>query len=99
MTEADWRLFTTLARFDAVYVTHFKCNIRRLIDYPHLWPYARALYQTPGVAGTVDFEHIKTHYFTSHPQVNPTGIIPKGPTLDWDTPHGREGFSPAAQGT
>ena len=89
ITEADWRLFTTLVRFDPVYVGHFKCNLRRLIDYRHLWPYARELYQHAGVAETVDFHHIKHHYYGSHESVNPTGIVPKGPLLDWAEPHGR----------
>ncbi len=89
-TEADWRLFTTLARFDPVYVGHFKCNIRRLVDYPHLWPYARELYQSPGVAETVHFDHIKFHYHASHETVNPHGIVPKGPLIDFAAPHGRE---------
>lgn len=89
ITEADWRLFTTLVRFDSVYHYHFKCNPRRLTDYPHLWAYARELYQWPGVADTVDFQHIKTHYYTSHPQINPTRIVPKGPILDFMAPHGR----------
>jgi len=89
-TEADWRLFTTLVRFDAVYVGHFKCNRRRLVDYRHLWPYARALYQVPGVARTVDFEHIRRHYYESHRQLNPSGIVPLGPRVDWDAPHGRD---------
>jgi glutathionyl-hydroquinone reductase len=89
ITEADWRLFTTLARFDAVYVGHFKCNIKRLVDYPKLWAYARELYQVPGVAETVDFQHIKRHYYGSHKTVNPTGIVPLGPIIDWNEPHGR----------
>jgi len=89
ITEADWRLFTTLVRFDPVYVAHFKCNLRRLVDYAHLWAYARELYQVPAVAETVSFEHIKQHYFGSHRSVNPTGIVPLGPLLDWDAPHGR----------
>jgi putative glutathione S-transferase len=89
ITEADFRLFTTLARFDAVYVGHFKCNLRRLVDYRHLWPYARELYQHPRVAATVDFHHIKHHYYGSHESVNPTGIVPKGPLIDWAEPHGR----------
>ena len=83
ITEADWRLFTTLVRFDAVYVGHFKCNLRRLVDYPNLWAYARELYQVPGVAETVDFDHIKRHYYGSHRTVNPTGIVPMGPLIDW----------------
>jgi len=89
ITEADWRLFTTLVRFDAVYVGHFKCNLRRLVDYPNFWAYARELYQVPGVAETVDFQHIKRHYYGSHKTVNPTGIVPMGPIVDWSEPHGR----------
>ena len=89
LTLADVRLFTTLVRFDPVYVGHFKCNLRRLVDYPNLWGYARELYQLPGVADTVDFFHIKQHYYTSHDTVNPTGIVPLGPLLDWTLPHGR----------
>jgi putative glutathione S-transferase len=85
-TEADWRLFTTLVRFDAVYHGHFKCNRRRLVDYPNLWDYARALYQTPGVAETVDFDHITHHYYASHRNVNPTGVVPIGPAMDWTAP-------------
>ena len=84
LTEADWRLFTTLVRFDAVYYGHFKCNLRRLVDYPRLWRYARALYRMPGVAGTVNFDHIKRHYYGSHRTINPTGIVPEGPLLAWD---------------
>jgi putative glutathione S-transferase len=90
LTEADIRLFTTLARFDAVYVGHFKCNLRRLVDYPSLWGYARDLYQRPGFGETVDFDHIKRHYYMTHDQLNPTRIVPKGPVMDWDAPHGRE---------
>lgn len=82
LTEADWRLFTTLIRFDPVYHGHFKCNLRRLVDYPNLWSYTRELYQYPGVAATVDFEHIKQHYYRSHPTINPNGIVPAGPVLD-----------------
>ena len=89
-TEADWRLFTTLVRFDAVYFGHFKCNERRIADYPHLSGYLRELYQWPGVAETVDFSKIKQHYYGSHRNVNPTGIVPKGPKLDLMAPHGRE---------
>lgn len=89
MTEADWRLFTTLVRFDAVYHGHFKCNRQRLADFPNLWAYTRALYQVPGVSETVHFDHIKQHYYTSHKTVNPTGIVPKGPDLDFMAPHGR----------
>ena len=86
LTEADWRLFTTLVRFDAVYVGHFKCNIRRIVDYPNLWGYARDLFNHPGVRSTVNFHHIKHHYYTSHPTVNPHRIVPVGPTTDWDAP-------------
>ncbi|PYE37581.1 putative glutathione S-transferase [Rhizobium sp. PP-F2F-G38] len=89
VTEADWRLFTTLVRFDPVYVGHFKCNIRRIADYPNLQGYLKDLYQTPGVAGTVDMHHIKHHYYESHKTINPTGIVPEGPRLDLDSPHGR----------
>jgi putative glutathione S-transferase len=84
LTEADWRLFTTLLRFDPVYHTHFKCNLRRLVDYPVLWAYTRRLYKHPAVAPTVDFDHIKGHYFQSHRWINPTGIVPKGPIVDFD---------------
>jgi putative glutathione S-transferase len=90
ITEADWCLFTTLVRFDAVYVGHFKCNIRRIIDYPNLWGYLRDLYQVPGVAETVNMTHIKQHYYTSHANINPTRIIPVGPELDFTTAHNRE---------
>jgi putative glutathione S-transferase len=93
-TEADWRLFTTLIRFDAVYHGHFKCNLRRIVDYPNLGEYVRDLYQVPGIAQTVDFDHIKRHYYASHSTINPTGIIPKGPRLDLLAPHGRAGLSP-----
>ena len=89
ITEADWRLFTTLVRFDAVYVGHFKCNIRRIVDYPNLWGYLRDLYQVPGIAETVSIEHIKAHYYTSHANINPTRIIPVGPLLDFNEPHDR----------
>jgi len=89
LTEADVRLFTTLVRFDCVYVSHFKCNIRRLVDYPNLWGYTRDIFQLPGVAETVNLDHIKRHYFMSHRQINPLGIIPDGPELDFWTPHGR----------
>ncbi len=88
-TEADWRLFTTLVRFDAVYVGHFKCNQRRIADYPNLSGYLRELYQVPGVAETVNFEHIKRHYYQSHVTINPTGVVPLGPELDLAEPHGR----------
>ncbi|MDJ0981763.1 MAG: glutathione S-transferase family protein [Kiloniellales bacterium] len=89
ITEADWRLFTTLLRFDPVYHGHFKCNLRRLIDYPNLWAYTRELYQVPGVAETVNLHHIKQHYYASHRSVNPTGIVPLGPEIDFTTLHGR----------
>ncbi len=89
LTEADVRLFTTLVRFDPVYAFHFKCNIRRLIDLPNLWAYTRDIYQTDGIAGTVDLGHIKQHYYTSHPSVNPTRIVPLGPELDYTEPHRR----------
>ena len=92
ITEADWRLFTTLVRFDAVYVGHFKCNIRRIVDYPNLWGYLRDLYQVPGIAETVSIEHIKAHYYTSHANINPTRIIPVGPLLDFNEPHDRARF-------
>jgi len=88
LTEADWRLFTTLLRFDPVYHTHFKCNLKRLVDYPALWAYTRRLYQHPAVAATVNFDHIKGHYFQSHRWINPTGIVPKGPIVDFDAPVG-----------
>ena len=89
ITEADWRLFTTLIRFDAVYHGHFKCNLRRIADYPNLSNYTRELYQVPGVAETVNFDHIKLHYYGSHKTINPTGIVPLGPLLDFDAPHNR----------
>ncbi|MFO6465700.1 glutathione S-transferase family protein [Jannaschia sp. KMU-145] len=90
MTEADWRLWTTLVRFDEVYHLHFKCNRRRLIDYPNLWGFARELYQVPGIAGTVNFDHIVRHYHYSHESINPHRIIPINPVLDWTAPHGRD---------
>lgn len=90
ITEADWRLFTTLVRFDPVYVGHFKCNLRRIADYPNLFNYLKELYQIPGIAETVNFVHIKNHYYSSHESVNPTRIIPKGPVIDLDGPHDRE---------
>lgn len=89
ITEADIRLFTTLARFDAVYFGHFKCNIRRLVDYPSLWGYARDLFQRPGFGETTDFDHIKRHYYVTHDHINPTRIVPKGPAMDWSQPHDR----------
>jgi glutathionyl-hydroquinone reductase len=98
LTEADWRLFTTLVRFDAVYVGHFKCNLRRITDYPNLWGFTRELYQYPGVAGTTDFTHIKRHYYQSHETINPNRIVPLGPDLAFLSPHGRERLSaPRAQ--
>jgi putative glutathione S-transferase len=90
VTEADWRLFTTMVRFDAVYHGHFKCNRRRLVDYPNLWGHARELYQWPGVAGTVRFDHFTRHYHYSHETVNPHRIVPVGPDMDWLSPHGRD---------
>ncbi|MDF2231113.1 glutathione S-transferase family protein [Albimonas sp. CAU 1670] len=95
LTEADWRLYTTLARFDAVYFGHFKCNIRRLCDMPALWAYARELYQRPEARSTTDFAHIKRHYHYSHESINPHRIVPLGPELDWDAPHGRERLAAA----
>lgn len=90
ITEADWRLFTTLVRFDAVYVGHFKCNKQRITDYPNIQGYLKELYQVDGIAETTDFYHIKRHYYFSHTGINPTQIVPKGPYLDLDTPHGRD---------
>jgi putative glutathione S-transferase len=89
ITEADWRLFPTLVRFDAVYSGHFKCNLRRIEDYPNLSNYLRDLYQVPGVSETVDMDHIKRHYYASHRHINPAGIVPKGPLLDFSAPHDR----------
>ena len=89
ITEADWRFFTTLVRFDAIYVGHFKCNIRRIIDYPNLWGYLRDLYQVSGIAETINMQHIKAHYYTSHATINPTGVIPAGPVINFDEPHER----------
>jgi putative glutathione S-transferase len=88
-TEADWRLFPTLVRFDAVYYSHFKCNLRRLVDYPNLWGYTRELYQLPGIAATVELEEIKRHYYVTHRSINPSGIVPLGPAIDFGAPHGR----------
>ncbi|HET9522961.1 MAG TPA: glutathione S-transferase family protein [Terrimicrobiaceae bacterium] len=93
IVEADWRLFCTLVRFDAVYFGHFKCNVRRIFDYPHLDAYLRDLYQHPGIAETVNFDHIKRHYYITHDDINPTRIVPIGPALDLTRPHGRERFS------
>ena len=84
LTEADIRLFTTLVRFDTVYFGHFKCNLKPLTAYPNLWAYTKRIYQLPGIAQTVNFDHIKRHYYGSHKTINPTGVIPMGPTLDWD---------------
>ena len=89
ITEADWRLFTTLVRFDAVYVGHFKCNRNRIVDMPNLWGYLKDLYQQPGIADTVNMEHIKTHYYASHETINPTRVVPLGPDLDFMGEHGR----------
>ncbi|MES1951791.1 glutathione transferase [Salinisphaera sp. S4-8] len=96
ITEADWRLFVTLVRFDAVYVGHFKCNLRRIADYPNLSGYLRELYQVPGIAVTTNFDHIKQHYYRSHPTINPTGIVPVGPELDLYAPHGRAATAAAS---
>ncbi|WP_282608824.1 glutathione S-transferase family protein [Pelagibius sp. Alg239-R121] len=95
ITEADWRLFTTLVRFDPVYVTHFKTDRKRIADYPNLSAYLRELYQVPGISGTIDIPHIRRHYFLSHRHLNPSGIIPAGPEGNLDGPHGRE-FPPQA---
>ena len=89
ITEADWRLFPTLIRFDAVYYSHFKCNLRRIVDYPNLWNYLLELHQVPGVAETVSLAQIKRHYYASHPMINPTRIVPKGPAIDFSAPHNR----------
>ena len=96
ITEADWRLFTTLLRFDPVYVGHFKCNLKRIADYPNLWAYTRDLYQQPGIAQTCDMLHIKNHYYGSHKTINPTGIIPQGPIIDFNEPHNRSALARAA---
>lgn len=90
ITEADWRLFTTLIRFDPVYVGHFKCNIRRIADYPNLSNYLRDLYQQPGIARTVNMEHIKRHYYESHTSINPSRVVPLGPDIDFSIPHNRD---------
>ena len=90
LTEADVRLFTTLVRFDSVYFGHFKCNLRRLVDYPNLGGYARDLFQRTAFGETTDFDHIKRHYYVTHDQLNPTRIVPKGPLIDWQQPHGRD---------
>lgn len=88
--ETDWRLFTTLLRFDAVYAIHFKCSLRRIVDYPNLWPYLRDLYQRPGIAGTTRFDEIRAHYYRTHPEVNPSGLVALRPLADFDAPHERE---------
>ncbi|HEY9879067.1 MAG TPA: glutathione S-transferase family protein [Leptolyngbyaceae cyanobacterium] len=93
LTEADICFFTTLLRFDVVYVTHFKCNLRRIVDYPNLWNYLKDIYQTPGVKEVCYLDHIKIHYYRSHPKVNPFGIVPKGPIINFDEPHDRQKFS------
>ena len=96
ITEADWRLFTTLLRFDPVYNTHFKCNRQRLVDFPNLWSYTRELYQVPGVAPTVRLDHIKKHYWGSHRSINPSGLVPIGPAIDYAAPHDRGRLRAAA---
>ena len=88
--EADWRLLPTLLRFDLVYHGHFKCNLKRLVDYPNLWAYTRDLYQWPGISQTCNFEHARRHYLESHETINPHRIVPIGPAIDFDEPHGRE---------
>ena len=93
ITEADWRLFTTLVRFDSVYVGHFKCNLHRIVDYPNLWGYLRDLYQVAGIAETVHIPYTKMHYYGSHDTINPTHIVPIGPEIDFNAPHGRERLS------
>ncbi|MEM8791175.1 MAG: glutathione S-transferase family protein [Pseudomonadota bacterium] len=95
ISEADWRLWTTLVRFDPVYVGHFKTNMRRLQDYPSLWGYMLELYQWPGVAETTNMEHIKFHYYASHETINPTGVVPAGPAIDLHAPHGRQALNAA----
>jgi glutathionyl-hydroquinone reductase len=93
LTEADIRLFTTLVRFDEVYHGHFKCNRRRIVDYPNLWAFTREIYQLPGIAATVNMEHIKRHYYESHRTINPTGVVPVGPSSDFWEHHGRDAFN------
>jgi putative glutathione S-transferase len=93
VVESDWRLFCTLVRFDAVYYGHFKCNLRRIADYPHLSGYLNDLYQHPGIAELVNLDHIKRHYYMTHDEINPTRIVPVGPLLDWTRPHGRDKMS------
>jgi putative glutathione S-transferase len=94
--ETDWRLFTTLVRFDPVYAVHFKCSLRRIVDYPNLWPYLRDLYQRPGIAATVRMDDIRRHYYRTHPSINPSGIVAVAPDVDLWAPHGRE--APATDG-
>ena len=94
IVESDWRLFCTLIRFDAVYHGHFKCNLRRIVDYPNLDGYLLDLYQQPRIAETVNMDHIKRHYYVTHDDINPTRIVPIGPELDFGRPHGREGVGP-----
>jgi glutathionyl-hydroquinone reductase len=89
LTETDWRLFPTLVRFDAVYYSHFKCNLRRIVDYPNLWGYTRELYQLPKIAQTVELDEIKQHYYGTHVELNPSRIVPLGPEIDFSAPHGR----------
>ena len=93
-TEADVRTFVTLVRFDSVYHGHFKCNVRRVVDYPNLWGYTRDIYQLGSVARSVNLQHVTHHYYESHRNINPTGIVPLGPALDFTTPHGRGGLGP-----
>jgi len=93
--ETDWRFFVTLVRFDAVYYSHFKCNLRRIVDYPNLYGYLRDLYQIDGIAQTVDFDHIKRHYYITQDEINPSGIVPIGPLMDLDAPHDRDHVSPS----
>jgi putative glutathione S-transferase len=95
--ETDWRLFTTLVRFDAVYAIHFKCSLRRVVDYPNLWPYARDLYQQPGIAETVRFDEIRDHYYRTHAHINPSRLVAVRPDADFGAPHGRERLSASAQ--
>lgn len=96
LTEADICMFTTLLRFDPVYHGHFKCNLKRIVDYPNLWNYLKDVYQFPGIQDTCNLEHIKRHYYASHTQINPTGIVPKGPLIDFSAPHDRDRFATMA---
>jgi putative glutathione S-transferase len=91
--ETDIRLFTTLVRFDAVYNIHFKCSLRKLVEYEHLWPYTRDLYHWPGIAATVDFDEIRAHYYRTHPMINPSGLVAERPAADWEEPSGRAGLA------